>query len=250
MNPVTLQPAYLLHHRVFRDTSLIVDLITPEHGRISAVARGARSAKSRRRVLLQPFRPLLASWTGRSELRTLTTVEESGLPKPLEGRRLACAYYATELALRLVPTGQPNDAAFAFYVQVLELLVTADTLESTLRNYELDLLDALGLLPDLSRCDVAGDAVSSDVDYQFDAVAGVATRSDGSAVPTIGVAGKTLLAMHDRTLVDPDILKQAKRLMRAIIAVHLGGKPLQSRALFTDASSGHSAGNSTGNRTT
>ncbi len=241
MNPVTLQPAYLLHHRVFRDTSLIVDLITPEHGRISAIARGARSAKSRRKVLLQPFRPLLTSWTGRSELRTLTSVEESGMPVALEGLRLSCAYYATELALRLVPVGQRNDAAFAFYVQVLELLMHSDSLESTLRNYELDLLDALGLMPDLSHCDVTDGAVTADAEYQFDPVAGVATRTGGAAVPTIAVSGRTLLAMQSRELDDAEILKQAKRLMRGIIGVHLGGQPLKSRSLFTDKTSSGTA---------
>lgn len=237
MNSVALQPAYLLHHRVFRDTSLIVDLITPEYGRVSAVARGARSAGSRRRVLLQPFRPLLASWTGRSDLRTLTTVEESGMPKPLEGMRLSCAYYATELALHLVPTWQANTAAFAFYVQVLDQLVESDTLETTLRCYELDLLDALGLLPDLSRCDIADDVVNRDADYQYDPVAGVATRSGGAAVSTIEVAGRTLLAMHERDFADEDVRKQSKRLMRAIIGVQLGGKQLKSRSLFTKSAS-------------
>jgi len=234
--PVTLQPAYILHHRQFRDTSLIVDLLTAEHGRMSAVARGARSAKSRRRVLLQPFRPLLVGWTGRSELRTLTGVEESGMPLALTGAALGCAYYASELALRLVPIGQSNPVAFSHYVRVLTELAETDgtesAIESVLRGYELDLLDALGLLPDLAHCDVSGVRISGDVQYLFDPVACHATRAELVSIPADAVAGNTLLAMQARDFSAAIVRREAKQLMRRLLACQLGDTPLKSRDLF------------------
>jgi len=54
---ITLQPAYVLHRRPFRNTSLLVDLFTLDFGLIRAVAKGARRQKSRSRALLQLFRP-------------------------------------------------------------------------------------------------------------------------------------------------------------------------------------------------
>lgn len=249
MNTVSLQPAYILHHRQFRNTSLIVDLLTPEHGRVSAVARGARTAKSRRRPLLQPFRPLLVSWTGRSELRTLTSVEESGMPLSLEGISLSCAYYASELALHLAPRDTASDIAFAHYVQALVQLVEAADIEVTLRQYELDLLDSLGLLPDLSCCDRQGAAVDASANYAFNVKLGQAIRltadadenqsesiSPGAenppAVPGLKISGKALLAMHHRDFADAQVRREAKQLMRQLIAEQLGGQPLKSRALF------------------
>lgn len=59
---VDLQAAYVLHTRPFRDTSLLVDCLTKHHGRISLVAKGARSAKQKQ--LIQAFSPLTISWQG------------------------------------------------------------------------------------------------------------------------------------------------------------------------------------------
>ena len=78
---VNLQPGYVLHRRAYRDTSTILELFTLEHGRLSAVARGARR-QSRRgtagRLSSQLFQPLLLSFSGRGELKTLTASEAAG----------------------------------------------------------------------------------------------------------------------------------------------------------------------------
>jgi len=237
-----LQAAFVLHHRAFRDTSVIADLLTPNYGRVSVVARGARSAKSRRRALLQPFRPLLASWTGRSELMTLTTLEESGQALTLTGTALAYAYYITELAMRLVPVGQANVELFASYSQTLQALAKPDADvtglqgESLLRGFELELLDALGLLPDFSSCDVENHEIDVSQSYQFDPHAGQATLGV-TATSSVAVSGRALLAMHARdfyidAVPDATLLLEAKRVMRQLLRVHLGPQPLKSRQVF------------------
>ena len=102
---VSLQAAFVIHRRNYRDTSLIVELFTPDYGRISAVARGARSGRSRggnRAALLQPLTPLLCSWSGRSELKTLTGCEAQGPVFSLQGERLYSALYVNELISRLL----------------------------------------------------------------------------------------------------------------------------------------------------
>src|SRR5690625_3916350 len=82
---VDLHPAYVLHTRPYRDTSMLVDLFTPEHGRVALVAKGVRTGKSRRRALLNPFTALLVSFQGRGGLKLLTAVEAQGPGLILQG---------------------------------------------------------------------------------------------------------------------------------------------------------------------
>jgi len=241
---VSLQATFVLHHRPFRDTSVIANLLTPDLGRVDVVARGVRSAKSRRRHLLQPFRPLLASWVGRSELSTLTTLEESGVAYPLSGEALGCAYYVTELALRLVPRQAPAVEIFALYAGTLQTLAGLDEksvagaptnsvqMECLMRGYETGLLDALGLLPDLTHSDVSGAALSPESLYRFDAINGTSTSADHVAVDTLSVHGKTLLGIAGKDFSDALVRSESKQIMRAMLRPHLGDQPLNSRAVF------------------
>ena len=48
---IQLQPAYVLHHRPYRDTSRILELFTRDHGRVSVFARGARGSRGKRHVV-------------------------------------------------------------------------------------------------------------------------------------------------------------------------------------------------------
>ncbi|MGB1139895.1 MAG: DNA repair protein RecO, partial [Halioglobus sp.] len=119
---VTLQPAFILHSRPYRDTSVMLDVLTPEHGRIGIVAKGAR--RSRRRgsdaALLQAFTPLLLSFTGRAELKTLTGVETAGVSSRLAGEHLYSALYINELLVRLLHRNDPHPRLFADYGLALE----------------------------------------------------------------------------------------------------------------------------------
>ena len=47
------QPAYVLHSYPFRETSLIVEVFSRDHGRVALLARGARRPRSVLRGLLQ-----------------------------------------------------------------------------------------------------------------------------------------------------------------------------------------------------
>ncbi len=86
---VELTPAYVLHHRPWRDTSRILDVWSREHGRLSLFARGVRGGKSQLASLLQPFQPLLASWSGRGDAAQLTRVEAAADESRRRDRR-AC----------------------------------------------------------------------------------------------------------------------------------------------------------------
>ncbi len=108
---VMLEPAYVLHHRPYRDSSLILDVLSAAYGRVALVARGARRPKSRLHGVLQPFQPLLASWSLRGEMGTLTAAEARA-GGGLRGRALISGFYVNELLLRLLHRHDPHPQLF------------------------------------------------------------------------------------------------------------------------------------------
>ena len=134
------QPAWVLHHRPFRDTSRILDILSLEHGRLSLVARGARSAKSKLRGYLRPFTPLQLSWVIRSDLGTLTGAEMNGAPISLTGDALLSGYYVNELLLNLLHRHDPQPEIHAAYASTVAALAGSSDIAASLRHFEIELL--------------------------------------------------------------------------------------------------------------
>ena len=218
---------YVLHQRPYRDTSLIVELYTHEHGRLSAFARAARGPRSRFRGL-QPFRPLLLSWVGRGEAPTLTAAEADGAPPlALAADRLLSGFYLNELLLKLTVPHDPQPELYAHYASTLERLRALEPLETLLRRFEKRLLDLLGYGSELSS-EVSGRAVTADAYYHFRAGTGLVPAAAGSEA----VQGRVLLALAaDEPLHDPDAQRQARALLRAALDHCLDGRELSVRAV-------------------
>jgi DNA repair protein RecO (recombination protein O) len=139
--------AFVLHATPWRETSLVVDLLTQQHGRIAAVAKGAKRANSAMRALQLSFQPIRVSWTGHSELRTLTKAEwQGGLAQP-EGESLFCGFYLNELLVKLLHREDPHPTVFTSYFETLERLTHAQHSlhrEWALRYFEWRLLQESG----------------------------------------------------------------------------------------------------------
>ena len=120
------EPAWVLHHRPFRDSSRILDILSRQYGRLSLVARGSRGAKSRLKGLLRPFSPLNLSWVIRSDLGTLTGGDMSGVPMSLSGDALLSGYYVNELLLNLLHDHDPQPAIFEIYGRTIAKLSAAE----------------------------------------------------------------------------------------------------------------------------
>jgi len=222
-----LWPAYVLHSRRFGDTSLIVDLLTREHGWIACVAKGA-SAKARTGAVLQAFRPLLIQTRGRGDLQTLARVEPSAGGRHLVGRELFCGLYLNELLLRLTARDDPHPFLFDDYRVTLEALASAEPAEPVLRRFEVLLLDHLGLGLALEE-DTAGQPIEAGNGYTYEIDSGpsLAAASEQNLV-----SGETLMALRSGQFPDQCILREARGLMRRVLDHHLGGRPLRSRELF------------------
>jgi DNA repair protein RecO (recombination protein O) len=218
---------YLLHQRPYRDTSLIVELYTREHGRLSAFARAARGPRSRFRGL-QAFRPLLLSWVGRGEAPTLTGAEGDGPPPPaLAADRLLSGFYLNELLLKLTVPHDPQPELYAHYASTLERLRAGEPLEAVLRRFEKRLLDLLGYGSELGR-EANGRPVSADAYYHFHAGTGLSPTEPGAEA----VQGRVLLALAaDEPLHDADAQRQARALLRAALDHCLDGRELSVRAV-------------------
>jgi len=226
------QPGFVLHSYAWRETSLIVETLTRDFGRMALVARGAKRPTSQFRGILMPFSPLALSWSGRSELKTLVRAEWQGGLAPLRGDGLLAAFYLNELLVRLLPRADAHPGLFGSYVQALAALATREGgREQVLRRFELDLLQDLGVAPSFRFCS-DGEPVEAGHWYCVDLQRGL-LRSLDPAEPD-RLPGLTVMALASRDLSDPSILAAAQPVLRRLIGYHLEGRPLNARRVLLD----------------
>ena len=218
--------AYVLHTRPYRETSVLVDFLTLDQGRVSAVARGARRPNSQLRSVLQPFQPLYINLAGRHELKNLRVAEAAGIMPSLTGNSLICGLYVNELLQRLLPIESAYPHLFLYYQYVLNALRENSDVQAALRIFELRLLRELGVAPDLS--DVEHNAL-----YRFSGEGQFEKLSvQNPASSTLLFRGEDLHNIYLESFNSSQTLNAAKRLMRLLIAEQLDNRPLNSRALF------------------
>lgn len=223
---ISQHPAYILHYKAYRETSMLLDVFTQDYGCISLVARGVRQSKSQWRALLQPFVPLLISWQGKSELMTLSTAEARGLPITLTGERLMSGFYLNELLTRLLHKHDPHPQLYTIYHHTLLELQGLGPLQKILRLFEKKLLLELGYGLYLEN-------INADLNYWFHPELGFTLcETEGMYAKATVFSGRHLLMLKNEDLQDVDALREMKRLMRMALAPLLGAQPLHSKKLF------------------
>ncbi len=230
---VNLAPCYVIHARAYRETSLLVDLFSLDYGCLSVVARGARGKSAPLRSLLQPFQALLASWSGRSELKSLRAVESHERPWVLSQRVLAGAFYLNELLARLLHHHEAYPALFACYADTLHALAAKPaSMLPQLRLFEKRILIAIGYGLTLHRIAHSGQPVQLNQRYGFDPEIGILEHP----LPSAAVSGATLLALEYETPWRQLAQRDARNFMRALIAYRIGYRPIAARTLLRAAS--------------
>jgi DNA repair protein RecO (recombination protein O) len=225
-----LIPAFLIHRRDYRNTSLLLELFTADEGRMPAIARGAKSGRSSRALLLQPFSPLLISLSGRGEVKSLAQVEHDGRPYHLTGERIYCGIYLNELLMRLLERGDPYPYLYFQYHQTLDRLASTEVASQCLRDFEIQLMKELGYGLLLDRTADSDEPIDPDCSYDYHIEHGPVKSVVGQSEAHI--SGRTLICLHTRDRLDEQSAFEAKRLMRRVINYYLGNKPLKSRELF------------------
>ncbi|MBA1145493.1 DNA repair protein RecO [Ectothiorhodospiraceae bacterium WFHF3C12] len=231
---VNLEPAFVLHVRPYRDTSAIIEAFTENHGRVGLVGRGVRGQRSRLRGVLQPFGPLLLSWSGRGELATLTGAEPQGGALRIGGARVAAGFYLNELLMRLVRRDDPHPALYAAYREAISALAASGDAEPPLRVFEKRLLEEIGYGLTLDH-DAAGEPIEPEGWYSVHAE-GLPVRVETQEAATHVFRGSSLLALCSERSLGPDAAADAKRLLRMALQAHLGPRPLKSRELYRQLS--------------
>ncbi len=228
------EPGFVLHTYPFKETSVVAEVFTRGHGRVALIARGARRPASALRGLMQPFTPLLLSWFGKAELKTLHAAEwQGGLIAP-QGRALMCGFYLNELLLRLLARGDAHERLYERYLDTLELLAgDCDTgdFERILRRFEKDLLAEIGYGATFDVDAESGAPIEPAARYVYQPERG-ALRAVGQ--PGCPVSGQTLIDLAADRFERPTTLVEAKALMRTLINHTLGAKPLYTRQLLRE----------------
>lgn len=227
----TNQPVYVLHTYPFKETSLVVELFSQQFGRIAAVAKGARRPHSAMRGMLQSFQKLDGAWSGKNELKTLHSLDWSAGLTLLKGEALMCGFYMNELLLRLLPREDAHENLFAYYANTLQTLSEDTDFATTLRRFELKLLQEMGYAVPLQQ-DENDAPIEAEKLYRYEAEYGAcelkATKNG------VQLHGKTLLDMARDNYSEVNTQAQSKQLMRYLLAHYLGDKPLHTRQLLID----------------
>jgi DNA repair protein RecO (recombination protein O) len=226
------QPGFVLHSYPYKETSLIVDVFTRDHGRVPLVAKGAKRPHSTLRGVLQTFQPLQLAWSGKSEVRTLVSAEWVGGLRPLERSALLCGFYLNELLVKLLARDDPHPALFDHYVSALNQLAHEEPAAIVLRKFELALLKETGVAGSLVASAQSGEDVAPNRYYVFDPDRGPREAMASDTSPA--VLGKTLIDMEAGDYADPATQQQSKFLMRHLLAHHLGGMALNTRQILID----------------
>jgi DNA repair protein RecO (recombination protein O) len=221
-----LAPGYLLHHRPWRDTSRILEVLTREHGRLTLFARGVRGPQAKLAPVLQPFQPLLFSFSGRGEAATLTGAERDGSHAALPPAALLSGFYLNELLLKLTTRHDPQPELFAHYHATLSALRAGAELAPALRLFEKHLLEVLGYGLDLATEAHGERAIEPQGRYEFRPDAGLVAVPAGTEG---ALAGASLLGLAADDLSAPGALEDARRLLSAALGACLEGRTLATR---------------------
>ena len=242
--------AYVLHRYDWSESSLVLDLLTREQGRIAVVARGAKRPYSQLRPVLLPFQRVHVT-LGRPravegdearqvpEVQTLRGAEYAGGTPAAGGAALFAGFYCNELLMKLLARHDPHERLFDAYADTLPRLGDADDprVQAALRAFELVLLREIGLLPDLSRVTATQAPVREDERLALLGEHGVAAPPPGEP----GIPGAALIrieaALGHGSL---PALRQAcgealaalRGPLRALVAYHLGTPLLRTRQVL------------------
>ena len=217
---------FLLHQRSYGETSIIADVFTQKSGKISFIAKGAKKPKSKFFGYLVPFQKLKITYSGRSELKTLTSIDRDLANNSNTFSKVSYSLlYINELLIKLLPKDAKHEELFVLYDEFLKKINKNYNLEISLRHFELDLLDMLGYGFDYDSEIDSNDPIEAELSYVFVSERGFRKSNNSSFM------GKDILSIKKRKLEDVP-LKYLKEITTKAIGICLEGKDLASRKIF------------------
>ena len=182
----------------------VLTLITPQLGKIKAIAKGIRRPTSRIGGSLEPFAELsLALARGRTfDVVTEVKVGHAWLRLRDDLESAATAWYLAELADRSLEERHAAEPLYALLRRAYELLDAGMAPGRVARWYEVHLLDELGSRPEVDRCVECDRVLESDERFRW--------------VPPLGgvVCERCPGPSHDRASLSLEALKLLKAYQR------------------------------------
>ncbi len=233
LKKVALTQSYILHHRQYSESSLILDVFSREHGRVNLIAKGARKNKKQQHLGFNLYQPYLLSWTAKTELFTLTDIEMDKMLISLRPQQLLSGFYMNELVIHLLHKHEAHPELYDSYQDTLLALNENQQEQLVLRYFEKSLLQSLGYGLVLDVDTSSGEPINPDQQYcyEYDNGPTISTQKNKSHASQT-IMGKTLLELESEQLQDPKNINEAKQLLRNILSNHLGDKKLASRELY------------------
>lgn len=228
---VSLTPCFVLHQRAYRETSLLLEVFSREYGRLGLVARGVKRNRKKSQSLIQLYRKLNISWSGRGEMPTLTEVETIGPGLQLQGEAVISAFYLNELLMRLLHRHESHPELFDAYLAALGRLQSGQARPGALRYFEKHLLDSLGYGLVLDHDVESGKPIDPEKRYYYLINRGPCLQKPVNA-SMVEITGNTLLALDSGEFDGCASLAEVRQLMRLTLNGYLGQKPLASRDLY------------------
>jgi DNA repair protein RecO (recombination protein O) len=239
--------AYVLHRYDWSESSLILDLLTREQGRVAVVAKGAKRPHSQLRAVLLPFQRVnvslgrMSDEEGASEVQTLRHADWAGGGSMLTGAALFSGFYLNELLMKLLARHDAHPVLFDAYAQTIPALAAGNDaqVEAALRAFELLLLREVGLLPELDVVTQTQRPVGPLDGHVLLPEAGVgAGRGDeadlsGTALVCLeaAMAHGSLPALQQACSA---VLPALKVQLRALLHYHVGSPMLRTRRVMMD----------------
>ncbi len=243
--------AVVLRKTAYRDSDVIVTLLTERYGKISALARAARKSKRRFAGALEMLTVSQVALRERRGAQILTlasaTVQCSYLSLATDMARFAPASYATELVRELTVSDQPVREIFDLLVGLYDVLAAEGANRFVMRVFEMRLLDCLGLAPEVAGC-IGCQRLVDTGEYRFlwdPTRGGLVCLSCSGASRTRGVKPISLegigvlqaakatstLSRADPGHFDDEPICEARDAMLGMISTQIG-KPLRSLAFI------------------
>ena len=230
---VESEPGFILHTIPYRETSLLVDIFTLNHGRLRCVAKGFRKPNNKGIAkTLFPYTEHHFQWQGRGELKTLIQAEPIQAPVFLAQESLFVGLYINELLHKLLHQNDPHQSLYEFYCQLMTQLSSSEIQQPVLRRFEMLLLEELGYGLVLDAEAETGQAVSAESLYYYIPDQGLRLVQDQTADNLNAFSGADIIALTQGQLEQQSALRAAKQLTRQVIDFYLDGKELNSRELY------------------
>ena len=225
------EPVFIIHQRPYSETSQILNLFSRNHGRVDVIAKGSKRPKSKFRSFMQPFMPLNASWSGRSQLKTLRNIEAAQHHKSLiHADDFLFALYMNELILHFLSNADPYPDLFEIYHDALRQFSISDQHEPLLRMFEIKLLEEIGYAINFETEALSSKSININEYYRYEPEQGFHLLSQDSQIKKY--SGVHIKNIKEMDFSEDDTLIAAKKLTRETIQFHLGGKELMTKKMY------------------